>query len=122
MSEISVMPAPARRQRYSLELKLRIVAASFAPGASIARVAREHGLNANQLFNWRYQYRRALLGSSPGVPTLLPVELRDEQPSTSSPVNSGPDRIELFLPKARLIISGRPHPETLRLLIQALGA
>jgi transposase-like protein len=30
-----------------------MVEATLAPGSSIARVAREHGVNANQLFYWR---------------------------------------------------------------------
>jgi transposase-like protein len=29
------------------------VEATYAPGTSIARVAREHGVNSNQVFQWR---------------------------------------------------------------------
>ena len=32
-------------------------------GASVARVARRHGVNANQVFYWRKQYREGRLGS-----------------------------------------------------------
>jgi hypothetical protein len=39
------------------EEKRRIVEATLVPGASIARVARENGVNANQVFQWRYEYR-----------------------------------------------------------------
>ena len=31
------------------------------PGASVAVIARRHGVNANQLFSWRRQYRRGVL-------------------------------------------------------------
>jgi transposase len=48
-----------RRRRYSAEEKRRLIAATTAPGASVAAVARAYGLNANMLFNWRRQARRA---------------------------------------------------------------
>src|ERR1700728_3789869 len=51
-----------KRLRRTPEEKRRIVEATFAPGASIARVAREHGVNANQVFQWRYEYRKGTLG------------------------------------------------------------
>ena len=41
------------RQRRPAEEKRRIVEATMVPGASIARVARGHGANANQVFQWR---------------------------------------------------------------------
>ena len=45
----AVQPA-VKRQRRSAEEKRRIVEATLVPGTSIARVAREHGVNANQVF------------------------------------------------------------------------
>ena len=58
-SSISIGPvAGTLRRRYSLEFKRRVVQESMASGASIAGVAMAHGLNANQLHNWRWQYRR----------------------------------------------------------------
>jgi transposase len=32
---------------------VRIVAETYAPGASVSSVARQHGVNPNQLFSWR---------------------------------------------------------------------
>jgi transposase len=43
---------PARR-RHSAELKRLILAQCAEPGASIAKVARTHGLNANLVHKWR---------------------------------------------------------------------
>jgi transposase len=45
----------ARRYRrsWSRDEKRRIVDETFHPGASVADVARRHGLNANLVFNWR---------------------------------------------------------------------
>jgi transposase len=41
---------PATRRRHSAELKTRILAACAEPGASVARIAMENGLNANLVF------------------------------------------------------------------------
>ena len=51
----------AKRQHRSLELKRQIVEETLAAGASVARVARAHGVNANQVFAWRRQYQQGLL-------------------------------------------------------------
>ena len=51
----------AKRQYRSPELKRQIVEETLVPGASVARVARAHGVNANQVFAWRRQYERGLL-------------------------------------------------------------
>jgi transposase-like protein len=54
-----VLPTPKRLHR-SPELKRQIVQETLAPGASVARVARAHGVNANLVFTWRRQYRQEL--------------------------------------------------------------
>lgn len=40
------------RRRWSVEQRQRIVAEALAPHASVAEVARRHGLNANLIFKW----------------------------------------------------------------------
>jgi len=52
----------APRQRRSIAEKRRIVEETLAPGASVARVARAHGVNANQVFGWRRLYVAGRLG------------------------------------------------------------
>ena len=47
------------RRRHSAELKNRVLAACAEPGASVARIAMAHGLNANLVHKWR---RRAARG------------------------------------------------------------
>ena len=42
-----------KRRRYSRELKAQILAECDAPGASVAKVAMSHGINANILHGWR---------------------------------------------------------------------
>ena len=41
------------RRQWSLEEKRRIMVEVLQPGASVAKVARHHGVNANLVFNWR---------------------------------------------------------------------
>ena len=41
------------RRTWSLEDKQRIVEEAIRPGASVAEIARRHGLNANLVFAWR---------------------------------------------------------------------
>jgi len=47
----------ATRKRYSRELKAQILAECDAPGASVAKVAMSHGINANIVHGWRKQAR-----------------------------------------------------------------
>ena len=61
-----------------MEEKRQIVEQTLAAGGSVAPVARAHGVNANQVFQWRRQYRRGLLdaGNSEAV-SLLPVRVTE---------------------------------------------
>jgi transposase len=43
----------ARRRRWSPEEKAKIVAETFAPGATVAEVAGKHAIAPNLLFAWR---------------------------------------------------------------------
>ena len=48
-----------RNKRWPEALKREIVAASFAPGASVSVVARQYDVNANQVFGWRLRFADA---------------------------------------------------------------
>lgn len=53
------------RRRRSAEERRRVVEETFEPGASVARVALKHGVNANQVFQWRRLYRDGKLEPRP---------------------------------------------------------
>ena len=57
-----------RRKRHSAELKAQILAECAAPGASVARVAMSHGINANVVHRWRQLARGGGTGR-----TLVPM-------------------------------------------------
>jgi transposase len=67
----------ATRRIRTLEEKLEIVREASKPGASVAAVARKHGMNANLLFGWRRLHRRGgLEGQRHAKPVpLLPVKI-----------------------------------------------
>ena len=48
-----------KRRHYSSELKTQILAECDAPGASVAKVAMSHGVNANIVHGWRKLAREA---------------------------------------------------------------
>ena len=52
----------SKRQRRSIAEKRNIVEQTILPAASIAGVARQHGVNANLVHYWRNLYRRGRLG------------------------------------------------------------
>ncbi|MFZ1134588.1 MAG: transposase [Candidatus Korobacteraceae bacterium] len=67
-----------KRQRRSIAEKRRIVELAMQPGASVARVAREHGVNANMVHYWRNLYRQGRLGEKLTDSTrLLPVRVSE---------------------------------------------
>jgi transposase len=66
-------PRPVRRWRTVSE-KRRIAELTLEAGASVALVARAHGVNANQVFKWRRALTRGELSEPAAASTsLLPV-------------------------------------------------
>jgi transposase len=59
-----VRGGPGGRRRYrTTEEKRQIVEQTLSSSLSVATVARQHGVNANQVFYWRKRYRAGQLGS-----------------------------------------------------------
>jgi len=112
--------SPEKRQHRSPELKRQIVEATFAAGASVARVARAHGVNANQVYAWRRQLQRGLLPpAQPEKPELLAVRLAGGVAETQlAPASSaGSGVIQVELPKGHLRLSGCVDVEALRVVL-----
>jgi transposase len=67
-----------QRQRRSIAEKRRIVELAMLPGASVAGVARQHGVNANMVHYWRNLYRQGRLGEKRvDSVRLLPVSVNE---------------------------------------------
>ena len=55
-NKVEVVTSVQRRRRWTPEQKLEIVKKTNEPGSSVSLVAREFGLTAAQLFQWRKAY------------------------------------------------------------------
>ena len=114
-------PAVTRRGRYkrhSPEFKRAVVEQTLELGASVARIAREHGLNANQVFAWRRQFRA---GGLDGVtPALLAVEVVESTAGDRADVPVRHSALLIETARGRLHIEGRPDSATLRLVLDQL--
>jgi transposase len=108
-----------------VEEKRRIVEETLRPGASVARVARAHGVNANQVFGWRQLYRQGRLERKEReTPSLLPVRITNAtvavRSSGASSRRTPSGMIHVELPKGQLRIAGRVDAEVLRLVLEKL--
>jgi transposase len=115
-----------KRQRRSIAEKRRIVEETLVEGASVARVARAHGINANQVFYWRKLYQSGRLGTTSSA-RLLPVRLRRESsppPTISLPEHpsqrSSFSTIHVELRQAQIRIEGTADPTLVRVLLECL--
>lgn len=117
------------RKRRAVAEKRRIVEKTLEPGASVAKVARAHGVNANQVFAWRRQYRQGLLGERQETANLLPVHVtatglsRAHRVSRRQAVQGRTEAagaIYVKLPKGQLRIMGRVDGEALRTVLEQL--
>ncbi len=75
------------RRRHSDAFKQMLIDRSLVPGASVAAIAQEAGINANLLFNWRRLYLRSTASASVQEscdPVLLPVTVVEPAPTTAA--------------------------------------
>jgi transposase len=111
---------PKRRFR-PLEEKRRIVEETLAEGASVARIAGAHGVNANLVFNWRRLYEAGRLSGSRAQ--LLPVKVTPESLLTTSSgasLPSSPGTIQIQLRHAQVSLEGSADPVLLRVVLECL--
>jgi transposase len=77
--------ASGRRRYWTAEEKRRIVELTLSLSQSVASVARQYGVNANQVFYWRKLYHAGQLGGESAVDPpslcLLPVSVGNEEPA-----------------------------------------
>ncbi|WP_369436727.1 IS66-like element accessory protein TnpA [Serratia marcescens] len=118
-----------------MSFKIDLVQQSLQPGVSVARLAREHGINDNLLFTWRQRYRHLVdapvddAAGEAGAITdnIVPVVLERQLPllpvapaavPTSSP---RPEQTcEIVIGRARLKLSGHLTPAMLATLVREL--
>jgi transposase len=108
-----------RRQYRTVEEKRRIVEDTLRSGTSVSRVARMHGVNANQLFGWRRLYLEGRLEAKNGKPAgLLAVQVKEAAPSSNASPAYGTIQIELA--KGTIRIVGMADPGSLHAVLEYL--
>jgi transposase len=128
---------PAKRRHYDGAFKRHLVELTLVPGASVARIALDHRINANIVFRWRRHYLRELArATAKPAAALLPVTLSESSEALEVIANSAAGTIargrhkhaftpagviEVELPLGQVRITGSVELEALRLVLEALS-
>jgi transposase len=123
----------AQRQHRSIAEKRRIVEETLIEGASVARIARAHGVNANQVFGWRRLYLSGRLGEQKPTVKLLSVRVSESLPPVTTHASgevstsieaakpkSVAGTIHIKLHQAQVRIEGAADAELVRVLLECL--
>ena len=81
-SQTTRYSVPRKRRTYTLQFKTELLIACKQPGASIAALAKQHGMNANVLHRWLKEHRQGLLSLGDGAlsPAFVPIDLAIARP------------------------------------------
>jgi len=118
MDDSGVLVRQARRRRSAAEKRL-IVEQTLEPGASVARVDRAHGLNANVVFHWRREHREGKLAET----GLVPVVVTGDVASETVPSSASAGSIRLDLPGGAVVsVEGSADIKLIRAIVESLRA
>jgi transposase len=112
-----------RRRFRTVEEKRRIVAETLPSGASVAQVARAHGVNANLVFTWRRLYlQQRLDGGKHETPGLLAVRVAEgvTEAARGRNASAASGTIQIELPKGTVRIVGIADPTSLHTVLEYL--
>jgi transposase len=124
---VEVITGRRRRRDWTADEKAEILAASAAPGAVIAKVARRYGVSRGLLWTWRRQAMNDLAAET--APHFVPLRIGGEAAEVpavvSTPPSSGWDQaagsIEIEIGRARVRVEGAVDPEVLRQVLGLIG-
>jgi transposase len=125
VSTKSVMGINATRRRRNRSwpeaLKREIVAATFAPGASVSVVARRYDVNANQVFSWRRRFRDAPpAAAAKAASRLVPVMVTSEPGAVARQPSAAVETIEIELGNYRVRVGSAVDAQALRRVLDVL--
>lgn len=123
------------RRRHTDAFKQALVERSLVPGASVAAIAQDAGINANLLFNWRRLHLQSLASSAAAGergPVLLPVTVVDPAPRSPAPAVASPapasatrvavGSIEINIRGTVVRVRGSVDEASLRAVLRALAS
>ena len=114
----------AKRIFRTIEEKRKIVEEALRSPHSVAVVARQHGLNSNQLFAWRKLYLNGQLEPAVDSGTavrLLPVCVSEEPKQEPGLAVSSSLTINIEIPGQALVsVEGQVSAEIIRVVLESL--
>jgi transposase len=127
---VELGPGRLPRRFRTVSEKRRIAELTFERGASVALVARAHGVNANQVFKWRRPLTRGELSEPSAASTsLLPIVV--DAPSEAVSAIGEADANERSAPggsihiefpgRAMISVERGADPSLLRSILESLG-
>lgn len=117
---VLVEPVSKRRHRSKQERRA-VVEETLRPGASVAVIARRHGVNANQVFHWRKLYREGRLDLASPAAQLVPVRIAEVVSDDRPPAKLCAGVIVVEVGRARIRVEGSVDAEALRLILERVG-
>ena len=115
---------PTKRIFRTIEEKRKIVEEALRSPHSVAIVARQHGLNSNQLFAWRKLYLNGQL--EPAVESgtavrLLPVSVTEDPKQEPGLAVSSNVTINIEIPgRALVTVEGQVSADLVRVVLESL--
>ena len=106
---MEIITGVERRRRWTAQAKAEIVAETFAPGATVAEVARRHDLRASQIQLWRKQARTAC------APAFAPVVVSED--ATSAPAGAV---LDIVAGTIRIAVHAGAPPALVEAVVRAL--
>jgi transposase len=119
--EVLVAKASSNRRYRSKQERRQVVEETLESGASVAVIARRHGVNANQVFHWRKLYREGRLEVAAPSAELVPVRIAEVVSGGESPVKQCAGVIVVEVGRARIRIEGAVDAQALRLVLERMG-
>lgn len=121
VSRIEVLDGPTGRRRWPQDLKTRIVAESFQPGARVCDVAAKYGLIARHLSEWRGQARKGeLVVPINAAPAFVPLVIERSVADTASAASADTGVIKVEICGAVLHVTPDCSPDRAAALVAAL--
>ena len=94
----------APRRVHSAELRAKVLHACSQPGASVASIARLHGLNANVVHRWRVDERNAIMPMQGPSSGFLAVNTIPETRATAQPLPPADIRVEVTRANTTIVV------------------
>jgi transposase len=119
-AEVLLGEPTSKRRHRSKQERRAVVEETLRPGASVAVIARRHGVNANQVFHWRKLYREGRLDVEPAA-HLVPVRIAEVVSEDRPPAKLCVGVIVVEVGRARIRVEGSVDAEALRLILERVG-